>query len=317
MIRRNALLYLALVLILSLSAAVAAQEGIEPYPFEFRTDPVLLVASYYNAIGVNDYERAYGYWESAPDDATLAEFSAGFADTAHIAAFMAAPVAVGAGAGNAYAEVPVLLVAEHIDGTQHVYSGCVTTHKVNVPVGDATEPDPNWSLRDASIAETDTFDLALLQSACENGGAELPDPYTDQDSPVNVLASYFDAITHRDYARAFGYWQTPPAETLEGFAAGFAETARAAVIVGMDGANEGAAGSLYVTLPTLITAETIDGETQYFAGCYVLRHSNVPVGDATEPAPEWWIFRANVRVREAIDEGLSLLSGACASDASG
>ena len=47
-----------------------------PLPLDFRADPVLAVASYYNAIALGEFDRAYGYWENGPvDGATLAEFA--------------------------------------------------------------------------------------------------------------------------------------------------------------------------------------------------------------------------------------------------
>ena len=139
-----------------------------PYPLDVRTDPVLAVASYYTRLPSANSTAPTAIGENGPvDGSTLSEFAAGYVSTIRVAAFMAAPIFEDFGAGNGFARVPVLLTAEHTDGSRHNYAGCITTHKTNVPIGDATEPDPNWYLRDAEISEVADFDLALLDIACE------------------------------------------------------------------------------------------------------------------------------------------------------
>ena len=292
-----------------------------PLPLDFRTDPVLTVASYYNAIALGEFERAYDYWENGPlDGSTLAEFAAGYVSTIRVAAFMAAPVFEDFGAGNGFAQVPVLVTAEHTDGSRHNYAGCITTHKSNMPVGDAIEPDPNWSLREAEIIQVADFDLALLETVCEPPPDEALDVYTVQFSPIQVLAAYANAITNQNYARAYSYWETPPDNTTrEQFEAGFEETASASLVVRADASVGAAAGSAYASIPALLTATDADGDKTFFGGCYVTRRSNVPAGDATEPAPEWWLYSANVAELDpaALQDPIALLDGACLVNAEG
>ena len=292
-----------------------------PLPLEFRTDPVLAVASYYNAIALGEFERAYGYWENGPlDGATLAEFAAGYVSTIRVAAFMSAPVFEDYGAGNGLAQVPVLVTAEHTDGSRHNYVGCITVHKTNVPVGDATEPDPNWYLRDAEVSEVADFDLALLDTACEPPPDEALDVYTAQFSPIQLLGAYVNAITNENYARAYSYWESPPDNvTLEQFKAGYADTDAVSLIVRADAFAGGAAGSTYASIPVLLTATDLEGNKIFFGGCYVTRHSNVPVGNATQPAPEWWLYSADVAELDpaALQDPLALLDSACLVSASG
>jgi hypothetical protein len=279
--------------------------------FEFRTDPVLQVASYYNAINLGDYERAYSYWENPPQGATLAQFEAGFAETERVAAFAWLPVMQDAGAGNLYAQVPLLLVADQTNGNQRIYAGCITTHKVNVPEGDATEPDPNWRLNDSSIAEVNDFDLALLQNVCDQT-IGLADAVENLTSPVGLLTSYFSAIVNHEYDRAYSYWETPPNPTLADFIQGFAETGDVSLVLRLDISAGGAAGSTYASLPAMVTAAQTDGAIQYYAGCYVTRKSNVPVGNATEPDPNWRFYDSNVNAVSYNGGSMSLLAGVCA-----
>lgn len=303
-----------LVLSVGVSPALAqtATAITPPVAFEYREDPVLQVASYYNAINVRDYARAYSYWESVPQNATLQQFTNGFADTISAEAYARLPVIADAGAGNLYAQVPTLLVASHTDGTEHYYAGCITVHKTNVPVGNATEPDPNWHLNSAALTEVDTFDLSLLNTACDvvSTFQEMPENLT---SPVSLLESYFSAIVDRDYARAYGYWETPPSPTLAAFQQGFNTTQDVSAYLKLDVTIEGAAGSSYASLPAFVTAIQSNGSGQYFAGCYVTRKSNVPVGNATEPDPDWSFYGGNIASVASITRALAALETACSS----
>jgi hypothetical protein len=308
---QRALVVAAFLLLITLTASA---QGTDALPrLDDRTDPVLLVASYYNAINLQDYARAFSYWETPPAATpTLESFTQGFADTARVAAFAHIPVYVDAGAGNLFASVPLLLVSQQADGSQQVYSACFTAHKTNVPVGDAAEPDSNWSLRDASVAASPSFDLAQLDGACANM-LPLAEAQENLTSPVSLLASYFGAIAQGDYARAFSYWETPPAATptMESFTQGFANTASVSVVLRLDITEDGAAGSIYASVPTLITSTLDDGTVQNFAGCYTVRLVNVPVGDAAEPDPNWHLNSAQVSVLDPLPEGMRLLEGVC------
>jgi hypothetical protein len=204
-----------------------------------------------------------------------------------------------------------LLVADHSDGSQQIYAGCITAHKVNVPEGNATEPDPNWRLNDADVTEVDDFDLSLLDSACEQT-LSLGEAVENVTTPVNLLTSYFRAIVDQEYDRAWSYWETPPSPTFTEFVQGFAETGNVSLVLRLDVSAGGAAGSIYASLPALVTASQADGSIQYFAGCYVTRKSNVPVGNATEPDPNWRFYSADVNAVSYNADGFSLLAGVCA-----
>lgn len=312
--------------LLAMVPAVAAQTPTPlapqpPRPFQFRTDPVLAVASYYNAIAVGDYGRAYAYWENGPlNSTTLEGFAAGYTDTTHVAAFIALPVFEDAGAGNIYAQVPVLLAADHTDGSRHNYAGCITVHKTNVPVGDAVMPDPDWYLRGADVDEVADFDLARLDTVCEDRLNNPQTPYMPRYSPAEVLGAYANAISNHDYVRAYNYWETPPDNaTLQQFQAGYTDTAFATAVIRADAFLGVAAGSTYVSVPTLWTATDDEGNETFFGGCYTTRHSDVPVGDAAEPEHEWWLYSAQVQELEpaALQDPMALLDNACLLNAEG
>jgi hypothetical protein len=108
------------------------------------------------------------------------------------------------------------------------------------------------------------------------------------NGPVDMLASYFSAINEREYRKAFALWEHPTT-TLEAFSRGYSDTQSVRFLVEQSFRIEGAAGSLFAAVPTIIIARTKKGTEQLFAGCYVLRKSNVE-----EPPTGWHIHKALV-----------------------
>lgn len=96
----------------------------------------------------------------------------------------------------------------------------------------------------------------------------------ERDDPLKTLASYYNAINARDYRSAYGFWDSPPS-SYEQFARGFADTERVRLLVDPSTQVEGAAGSVYADIPTIVIATTRSGNERLFAGCYVMRRSNV------------------------------------------
>lgn len=289
---RRLWLMVALALSLFTVLPAAAQTATPvPIPLTDQTDPASLIGSYYNAITLRDYTRAYSYWEAAPANQTEAQFAAGFADTLSVQVLVQLPIFEDAGAGNVHASVPTFLIANRTDGTQVYYAGCFTTHKTNVPVGNAAEPDPNWYLQKGALKQQTALDLNVLATACSP-------PITLWDSllqpslltPIYAVESYFMAIAKGD--------MTPVSETGvdnagNGFAQNFASQLTGAqglyVYVNPQVLTEGAAGSIYATIPVLVTFTAADLTPYHLSICFVARKSNVPIGDATAPDPDWHI----------------------------
>jgi hypothetical protein len=130
--------------------AQVAQPTAMPVPdvFEDQLDPVLLLASFYNAVNRREYQRAYGYWLSVPNQATLSQFSQGYADTASVVGLVSLPLREGVAAGSSYATMKTALLSISSNGSQQVFAGCYVGIKANVPAGDSPTPDPNWLLYD-------------------------------------------------------------------------------------------------------------------------------------------------------------------------
>ena len=134
-----------------------------------------------------------------------------------------------------------------------------------------------------------------------------PDPGggpTDESSdPLSTLALYYEAINARDYRRAFSYWDSPTT-SFERFASGFADTDRIRVLVEPSARVEGAAGSAYADVSTIVVATTRSGSDRIFAGCYVMRRSNVQDRG-------WKIYRANISQMPSSTRLSRMLSQAC------
>lgn len=109
-----------------------------------------------------------------------------------------------------------------------------------------------------------------------NNSAPEPDngPGEDRSDPLATLASYYSAINVRDYRRAYRFWDSP-ASSYEQFARGFADTERVRLLVEPAPTVEGAAGSVYAEIPALVVSTMRGGNERVFAGCYVMRRSNV------------------------------------------
>ena len=92
-----------------------------------------------------------------------------------------------------------------------------------------------------------------------------------------AIERYYSAINARDFPTAWQAWRPngAPKQTYEQFVRGFAQTRRANVTVGTPGPLEGAAGSIYITVPVTIDAQVANGRRQRFVGNYTLRQSDL------------------------------------------
>jgi hypothetical protein len=152
--------------------------------------------------------------------------------------------------------------------------------------------------------------LAILMLAFFVSGINSQQPkYENSDSATGLLTSYYDAINRKDYRRAYGYWQNP-SDGFEDFAKGFAETEKVRLIVEPPNRFEGAAGSLYTQVPTVLISTMKNGKNQMFAGCYTLRKSNLRPPDIPKETG-WHIYRANLKTIPADAEIPQMLAEAC------
>ncbi len=313
---KSMLRFLSLAVLFGLVTAHAAaqSEDIVPYDnhdnHDNQLDPVALLTSYYNAINQRDYARAYGYWELAPDSQTLAQFEADFAHIERVEVVAGLPVIVEGAAGSLYASIRAMLFVESDDeGTPPHYIAGFTARQSRVARENASAPDPAWYLYRANIDSVSITSLDLTNQVCQPG----PGFAESQLTPEFLISAYYNAIQDGAYARAYGYWSTPPnGQTLEDFAAGFAEVDEIKVFVRLASLREAAAGTRYARVPVLLDVTQKTGNLQRFVGCFVTKRAHVPVGNETAPDPNWYIHDANLQQAMTPDSGLNTLLTACA-----
>jgi hypothetical protein len=73
---------------------------------------------------------------------------------------------------------------------------------------------------------------------------------------------------------------------------------------------DGAAGSQYASIPTLLFAAHTDGSKEAFAGCYVTRRANPQIDGAPKDGA-WRIERAVVAPAPTGADAATLLAQAC------
>jgi hypothetical protein len=264
-----------------------------------QDSPAEVLASFYNAINRYEYQRAYGYWENPPSP--YDQFAQGYADTASVQLIVQPPTFIDAGAGNLHAAIPTVLVATRRDGSQQRFGGCYVTHKANI------QPDI-WHLSQAQIAPIDASASipALLAQACAAYGVPAPAQvsYADQNTPIDLLASFYNAIDRQEYQRGYGYWENPPS-SYDQFAQGYADTASVQLIVQLPAFIDAGAGNLHAAIPTVLVATKRDGSQQSYVGCYTTHKANIQ--------PDvWHLARATVAPATANLAIASALSQACA-----
>lgn len=116
--------------------------------------------------------------------------------------------------------------------------------------------------------------LAFVTLAVCAQVARAEAPYLDDRSDAaQLVRSLYNAVNRREYARAFDYFSKPPAKSFEAYAQGYEDTASVDVLTGQVKAD-GAAGSVFYTVPTAIRAKDANGNSSVFAGCYTVRAVN-------------------------------------------
>lgn len=103
-------------------------------------------------------------------------------------------------------------------------------------------------------------------------------PYVDDRSDAEaVIRSLYSAINRQEFARAWDYFgDTKPAKDFDAFVKGYDGTNAVEVKTGAV-SEDGAAGSIYYSVPVAIRATAKDGSENVFAGCYTLRQVNASI----------------------------------------
>lgn len=296
-----------------------------------RSNPESLMESFVNALNRHEYLRAYSYWdaERAENLPSFADFEAGYANTEAVK-LLIGEIGGDAGAGNFYYTVPVTMEARLTSGENQLFVGCYLLHLSN-PGVQGTPPFQPLGIESAFVqqlpAGSDTG--AAMSTICEEGGypatAPLPPAPTPTDEtdinaqvyidnrsdPVSVLRSLFNAVNGSHYVRAYSYWESD-AEGLpafEEFAAGYEGTNVVQLTTG-EVTGDAGAGQLYYSVPVTIVAQSNDGSTNTYVGCYIL-HLSQPAVQATPPFQPLAIRSATIEQVGGAEDTAALMATAC------
>ena len=151
--------------------AAGTLEGIQAPYLDDRSDPVMTLRSFFNAINRKEYVRAYSYWQNpgaSPEIPSFPQFQQGYQDTASVDATFGSVVS-DAGAGQIYYNVPAALKVQTTSGQTQTYVGCYTLHLAQ-PAIQATPPFEPLGIRSASVKQVanDANLSTLLSTSCQN-----------------------------------------------------------------------------------------------------------------------------------------------------
>ena len=198
-----------------------------------RSDPVLMLAAYFDAISRKDYHAAAGYLvregDATPDAAAATKVAQKYPGVTVVMPVVNPLLGFEGAAGSQYASIPTLLVMTKTAGGQRYMTGCIVARRAN-PFNFDPPRDTGWHVYIETLHDTPSANAALLAQGCDT--APPPAKTDDRSSPVQLLASLYDAVDRHEYPRAYGYWEQPPSGMSEAqFAAGYADTA--SVLVGV------------------------------------------------------------------------------------
>lgn len=120
-----------------------------------------------------------------------------------------------------------------------------------------------------------------------SGPADAPPPLpaAAEAGPADIVRHYYALIGERRYDEAWKLWGDngrADGQTAGAFAKSFADIGAYDAKVGEAGAIEGAAGSLYVTVPVEVTGAKTDGTPIHLKGDVTLRRVNDVPGSTAE-----------------------------------
>lgn len=165
-------------------------------------------------------------------------------------------------------------------------------------VSPATHPPCNVANSCAMMEDEVARSCALFDGKGEPMPGCKPDP-KGMEAAASVVRRYYSALNAHDYDTAWQQWgdNGPPNQTRDRFEAGFTQTKSTRVTIGTLRPGEGAAGSIYQTVPVTVDATLDDGSHQRFGGNYVVRRVN-DVEGASPDQLRWHLGSAHLKAEQ-------------------
>ena len=149
-------------------------------------------------------------------------------------------------------------------------------------------------------------------AACQPPPLPTPHPtptpiaYDFQDAPEHVIASYFNALNRQEYRRAYDYREDHDDLFYPAFVAHYSNMSHTLAVVREPIYYEGAAGSFYSMVPTLMLTTNFDGSLHVYHACYTTHRLNP---DAAGHDTKWFIYSSTETEVDDADPWSAL--GAC------
>jgi hypothetical protein len=203
-----------------------------------------------------------------------------------------------------------------------VLAGCQTPTPVVTATDAPKGPTPTQEVTILVVTNTATATVAPptdtpipLVTATSMPGT-LPDysstAYLDDlSTPAALILSYANAINRFEYLRAYSYWTTPAdyLGTLDAFTASFANVTSETITLGQV-TSEGAAGSVYYSVPAAMTDALNGGGVNKYAVCFVLRLPQPGNYGAPPIQPMHFYQQTKLAVDAAISD-VNIIAAAC------
>jgi hypothetical protein len=124
----------------------------------------------------------------------------------------------------------------------------------NTPVPPTNTPVPTSSIAPVSIPYSGSY-------------------VDDRSTPWEVIISLFNAVSRKEFLRAYNYWRNPATSlgSFSSYAAGYSSTGTVDLVFGQISGDAGA-GQVYYTVPVILKATNSGVHTNY-AACYVIHYA--------------------------------------------
>ena len=133
----------------------------------------------------------------------------------------------------------------------------------------------------------------------------------DRSTAAALILSYYNAVNKQEYLRAYSYWGDPANSvgSFDVFTNGYLDTDTVGVVIGQV-ADEGAAGSIYYTVPAVLNVTTTDQVQHKYAACYIARLSQ-PGNYGAPPITPMNIFNGMAKAISLDTSDADALASAC------
>ena len=144
-----------------------------------RSNAESLVRSFYNAVNLHQYARAYDYFANPPAK-DFETFQKGFGDTDHVDVLIGDVLGDGA-AGSVFYSVQTAIKAKGTDGKIKYFAGCYTVRAINGAIQEP--PSRPFQIDKASLKPIKEDDYrAYALPKCSDQAAETPEPSDSIDA---------------------------------------------------------------------------------------------------------------------------------------